>query len=181
MIVPCRAHTEGVNLQTDNQITLHSGPTCTISNTDAATAHLVSTTCTSTPDANSGCVFGQSGGNSFGHEFNMNAGGVFAHNWDSDGISVWFFPRGTVPDDISNGNPDPSSWGPPTALFPNNDSCDTSKHFFDHQIVLDTTLCGDWAGGAFGQGGCSGTCADFVANPNNFKGAFSAAWLLRFP
>lgn len=166
---------EGVNLNTANQITMHTGPTCSLSNTDAALAHLQSPTCTSSPSSNSGCAFTQSGNNSFGHQFNMQAGGVFAHNWDSTGISVWFFPRGQVPDDITNGNPDPSSWGAPTAMFPNNDSCGAFSQFANHQIVLDTTLCGDWAGNAFNSAGCPGSCADYVADPSNFK---LAKWMV---
>ncbi|PSR74325.1 hypothetical protein PHLCEN_2v9942 [Hermanssonia centrifuga] len=160
---------EGVNLQTDNQITLHSSPNCTITNADAATGHLVNPTCTSSNGNNAGCAYAQSGGNSFGHGFNMMAGGVFAHLWDQTGISVWFFPRTEIPQDISSGNPDPSSWGAPVALFPNNDSCDTSAHFHDHSLVIDTTLCGDWAGNSFGGDGCPGTCADFILNANNFQ------------
>ena len=140
-----------------------------MTNAGAATGNFNNNPCTSTPDSNAGCAFFQSGGDSFGHGFNTQAGGVFAHNWDSTGITVWYFPRGSVPDDITNGNPDPSSWGAPAALFPNNESCDTTKHFYNHQIVLDTTLCGDWAGGAFGAAGCPGTCQDYVADPSNFN------------
>ena len=88
------------------------------------------------------------------------------------GISVWFWPRGSIPDDISNGNPDPTTWGAPNALFPNNDSCNTAAHFYDHSIVIDTTLCGDWAGAAFSGDGCPGTCSDFVADPANFNGMY---------
>jgi len=162
---------EGVNLNTDNQITLHTGPTCVISNAAAALGNLVGTQCTSSNGNNAGCAFTQSGGNSFGHGFNMQGGGVFAHNWDSSGISVWFFPRQSIPQDITDGNPDPSSWGAPIALFPNNDSCDTTQRFHDHSIVIDTTLCGDWAGAAYGNDGCPGSCADFVADPKNFVDA----------
>ena len=133
------------------------------------TGHLVSPTCTSSNGDNSGCAVTQSGNNTFGHGFNSQGGGVFVHKWDSQGIMVWFFPRGSVPSDITNGNPDPSSWGQPVANFPNNDSCDTSARFHDHNLVIDTTLCGDWAGAAFGNDGCPGSCADFVADPANFK------------
>ena len=163
---------EGVNQQTDNQITLHTGPTCTVSNANGTLANLVSTTCTSTADSNAGCAFSQTGGNSFGHQFNMQAGGVFAHLWDSTGIKVWFFARGSIPEDITSGSPNPDNWGTPTALFPNNDSCNTAEHFTDHQLVIDTTLCGDWAGAAFQGDGCPGTCQDYVANATNFQCTF---------
>ena len=81
---------------------------------------------------------------------------------------VWFFPRGQIPQDITAGNPDPSSWGTPTANFPSNDSCHMPDHFQQHQLVIDTTLCGDWAGAAFSSV-CPGSCSDFVADPANFK------------
>lgn len=161
---------EGVNLNTDNQITLHTGPTCTISNAaESMTGNLVGSTCTSSNGNNAGCAVTQSGNNSFGHGFNTQGGGVFAHKWDSQGIMVWFFPRGSIPSDITNGNPDPSSWGQATANFPNSDSCNTAAHFQNHNLVIDTTLCGDWAGAAFSGDGCPGSCSDFVANPANFK------------
>ena len=89
--------------------------------------------------------------------------------WDDSGISVFFFPRSSIPSDITNGTPNPDGWGAPVALFPNNDSCDTAQHFHDHSIVIDTTICGDWAGAAFGGDGCPGTCEDFVADPTNFN------------
>ena len=157
-------------MNTDNQITLHTGPTCTITNAiESMTGHLQGNTCTSSNGNNAGCAVTQNGGNSFGHPFNEQGGGVFAHLWDSTGISVWFFPRGQIPQDIESTTPDPTSWGTPTALFPNNDSCNTAEHFTDHQLVIDTTLCGDWAGAAFSGDGCPGTCQDYVANATNFQ------------
>ncbi|KAI0769190.1 glycoside hydrolase family 16 protein [Irpex lacteus] len=163
---------EGVNLNTDNQITAHTGPTCTLSGglINAAVGHLVSPTCTSSADNNSGCPWNPQGNATYGHNFNMQGGGVYAHLWDNTGISVWFFPRNAIPGDITSGNPDPSSWGQATAVFPNNDSCQTTKHFHDHTIVINTSLCGDWAGAAFNNGGqCSGTCDAWVADPSHFK------------
>ena len=100
----------------------------------------------------------------------MQGGGVYAHLWDNTGISVWFFSRGSIPGDISSGNPDPSSWGQALAVFPNSDSCQTTKHFHDHTIVINTSLCGDWAGNAFNDGGkCTGSCDAWVADPSHFK------------
>lgn len=161
-----------MNLNLQNQITLHTAENCVISDAiEAMTGHLVSPNCTSSPSANAGCAVTQNSNTTFGHGFNMQGGGAFVHLWDSQGIRVWFFPRGQIPQDITDGNPDPSTWGNPEANFPNNDSCNTAAGFHDHNIIIDTTLCGDWAGNAFSapNSGCSGSCSDFVADPNNFK------------
>jgi hypothetical protein len=102
----------------------------------------------------------------------MVAGGVYAHLWDESGIQVWFFSRGQVPQDISSGNPDPSTWGPATAMFMTTDSCNIGQHFKDHTIVINTDICGDWAGAAFSDAGCGSSCSAFVTDPNNFKCKF---------
>lgn len=159
---------ENVNLATNNQITLHTGGACTPGNVNT-TSNLVNPTCESTPDADTGCAYLQNDPTTFGHPFNDQAGGVFAHLWNSDGITVWWFPRANIPQDIESGNPNPSSWGQPAAAFPNSDSCDIPSQVYNHNIVLDTTICGDWAGPAYPSGQCPGTCAEIVANATNFK------------
>ncbi|KAH9913969.1 glycoside hydrolase family 16 protein [Epithele typhae] len=157
---------ENVNEATSNQITLHSGAGCTLDKATNALAKLVSTTCASSNGNNAGCAYSQTTNNTFGHGFNMQAGGVFAHTLESDSISVWYFDRDAIPSDISSGSPDPSSWGTPTAFFPNT-NCDIEKHFLNQSLIFDITICGDWAGSAF-SATCSGTCSDAVADPANF-------------
>ena len=40
---------------------------------------------------------------------------------------------------------------------------------------MSTRFCGDWAGALFNEGGCPGTCQDFVANtPSAFKESYFA-------
>lgn len=84
----------------------------------------------------------------------------------SAGIRVWFFPRSSIPADITSGNsPDPSSWGTAFADFPST-GCDISSHFRNQSIIANINLCGDWAGSpkVFNdQFHCPGTCADWVA------------------
>lgn len=160
---------EGVNNNTDNQITLHTGPSCLMNEAASMVGSLVGKTCTSANGMNAGCAVVQSGGNSFGHGFNEMGGGVFAHLWTEDAIKVWFFPRNAIPGDIYAMNPNPANWGNPTANFPTQDSCSIGQHFQDHQLVIDTTLCGDWAGSAFTSAGCGPSCVDYVADPANFK------------
>jgi hypothetical protein len=35
-------------------------------------------------------------------------------------------------------------------------------------VVINITICGDWAGAAYNSGGFPGTCADAVADPSNY-------------
>ncbi|KAI0642242.1 glycoside hydrolase family 16 protein [Trametes meyenii] len=159
---------EGVNENVQNQVTLHSGGGCVLDKAAKALANVVGTTCASSNGNNAGCAYVQNGNNSYGHEFNMGAGGVYAHTLEADAISVWYFPRDQIPADITAQKPDPSSWGTPTALFPNT-QCDIMSHFLAQNLIFDITLCGDWAGPAYEGSGCPGTCASQIANPSNFK------------
>lgn len=62
---------------------------------------------------------------------------------------MWFFPRASIPSDLTaSGSVDPSTWGTPTAAYPVS-SCALSN-FAPQQMIITTTLCGQWAG-AFGR------------------------------
>ncbi len=61
------------------------------------------------------------------------------------GISTYFFPKGSVPSDISGGSPDPSNWGEPQAHWPAT-QCNMSNYFYNHVVVFTNSVCGDWAG-----------------------------------
>lgn len=150
-----------------NQVTLHSGAGCILEKTTNALSNLLGTTCESSNGNNAGCAWQQKGNNTFGHLFNMQAGGVYAHTLESDGIAVYFFDRDNIPADITAQKPDPSTWGTPTALFPNT-QCDIMSHFLAQNLIFDITLCGDWAGPAYEGSGCPGTCASAIANKTNF-------------
>ncbi|TFK82453.1 glycoside hydrolase family 16 protein [Polyporus arcularius HHB13444] len=180
---------EGVHEYTNNQVTLHTNPGCTMSSSDpnilGITGSLVANTdCAVATTANAGCGVRASQTNSFGAPFNSNGGGVYATLWDDDGIKNWFFPRGSVPDDIDNGAPQPSGWSKPIASFPAS-TCKPSTYFYSHTAIFDTTLCGDWAGGVWGAAGVPGqeqscaartgvaTCEDYVRGNG---AAFSEAY-----
>ncbi|KAF7889596.1 uncharacterized protein EAF02_002011 [Botrytis sinoallii] len=118
----------------------------------------------------------------YGKSFNSNGGGIYATEWTSDYIKIWFFPRNAIPLDIKEGNPEPSSWPKPQAIFQGSSSCDIEKHFANQSLVFDTTFCGEFAGGVWGKDGgiCSQggklTCEQFVAaNSDSFKDAY---WLI---
>jgi len=173
---------EYVNLATNNQYTLHSGSgsDCKLDpnapgiyknasgQVEAFLGHVMGTQCQSSEGSNAGCAFSDPGDNSIGSAFNQASGGVFAHLWDSTQVSIWRFPRNAIPQDITDGTPDPSNWGVPIAYW-SGDSCDLSTHFRDHTIVIDTTICGGWASSAYSAAGHSGSCSDAVANATNYK------------
>ena len=47
--------------------------------------------------------------------------------------------------------------GEPFADFPNTD-CDITEHFGAHNLIINLTFCGDWAGAVFSSDGCPGDC-----------------------
>ena len=173
---------EGVNDQQSNDMTLHTGPGCTIGGggsvgtKSAFTGSLESTSCVSGAGDNQGCQISTADTSSYGTGFNKNGGGVYATEWTSSAISIYFFPRGSVPSDVTGGSPNPSSWGEPMAVF--SGGCDMSTSFTNQQIVFDTTFCGDWAGQVWDGSTCASksggsTCENYVANnPAAFKDAY---------
>lgn len=168
---------EGVHEQETNQYTLHTTSGCEIDaefNEKSVSARIINDQCASSPQDNSGCAFLDRETQSYGKEFNLIAGGVYAHLWDNTGIKVWRFPRTAIPADITAKKPNPSTWGMPAAHFPST-SCDMAKHFYEHQLVLDTTICGDFGGPTYQSAGCPGTCAEAVAKPENYKCAFASS------
>ncbi|KAI5465852.1 glycoside hydrolase family 16 protein [Mariannaea sp. PMI_226] len=160
---------EGVNAQTTNLITMHTSEGCTLVDKDCNAG-----------DGHNGCGVGTSDNQNYGDGFNDVGGGVYAVEWTSKAITVWFFQRSAIPADISNGNPDPSSWGQPTANFEGGSGCNLDDHFVQNSMIFDTTFCGDWAGKVFsGDGECSSlgsSCEDYVAN--NPEAFVEAYWLI---
>lgn len=171
---------EGVHDYTNNQATIHTGLGCLIATSNSQTLGITGTfvggtNCTSSDTSNEGCGIRASQTNSFGQAFNDNGGGVYSMKWDDSGIAVYFFPRNSIPSDITAGAPQPSNWGQPTAFWPAA-QCNPFQFFNSHSLIFDTTLCGDWAGGAWGLSGVPGqdqscaqltgisTCEEFIRN-----------------
>ncbi|KAF7588635.1 hypothetical protein BBP40_005446 [Aspergillus hancockii] len=166
---------EGVNEQVGNQMALHTSDSCSINNAGFTGSLLTPNCYVNAPGqaSNAGCGIKDNSAQSYGNTFNSINGGVFATEWTSEAISIWFFPRNGVPGDISSGNPNPSAWGQPVGRFAG--ACNINSHFRDLQIIFDTTFCGDWAGGVWGSSSCAskGSCTDFVANnPSAFAEAY---------
>lgn len=129
---------EGVNTQSVNQMTLHTSDGCTINNS-GFTGTLETSNCyveASGQSTNAGCGILSSNTQSYGDGFNSAGGGVYATEWTSSGINIWFFSSSSIPSDITSGNPNPSNWGTPSAAFAG--SCDIDAHFSNLQIVGST-------------------------------------------
>lgn len=168
---------EGVNLQTSTSITLHTAPGCSFSQESFSSGD-----CGAPGDGTIGCGSASQNSRSFGSGFNEIGGGVYAMQWTSNAIKIFFFPRsGSIPADIVAGNPDPSTWGNPTASF-SGGGCDIDSHFMNHHIVFDTTFCGQWAGRVWAADPvCSTkatTCEEYVGiNPAAFQESY---WLINY-
>jgi len=181
---------EGINLFTTVHTTLHTSNGCSMarespslfSGSWANSTHGPATNCyINAPgqSGNEGCsIIGLP--NTYGAPFNSENGGVYATEWNSTVIRMYFFPRNRIPSDITSKSPNPSGWGKPYAWFTLGGDC-PSNHFVNQNIVINLTFCGDWAGAAF-NGDCGSrfgnNCGDFVRNnPGDFKEAY---WLINY-
>jgi len=174
---------EGVNTQTVVATTLHTNNGCTMNtNTNDMTGHW-STGTNGQPatncyiDApnqanNQGCGI-QGAANTYGLPFNNGQGGVYATEWTSSYIQVFFFPRNNIPKDVTSDTPNPAGWGKPYAYFGLGSNC-PANHFSNMNLVLDLTFCGDWAGAVFAsQCPGKGTCQAYVQNtPSAFANSY---------
>ncbi|RMZ79645.1 hypothetical protein DV738_g3139, partial [Chaetothyriales sp. CBS 135597] len=178
---------EGVNDQTTNVMTLHTAAGLSLSTTGSSknlapfAGKIATSNCdVNAPDQakNAGCSIVDTSNLTFGAGFNAAGGGVYATEWTSQFIKIWFFPRGNIPSDIASGNPQPqASWGEPRSVF--QDGLSLDDHFNNLQIVFDNTFCGDWAGQVWNETeGCRAlapTCEDYVTNnPQAFTEAYWA-------
>ncbi|KAG8884881.1 hypothetical protein FRB97_003088 [Tulasnella sp. 331] len=95
-------------------------------------------------------------------------------------INIWFWARDdtSVPADVSSGAASvvTSSWGLPVANFVST-NCNFD-HFGPQNIIINLTLCGDWAGAVY-PSTCPSTCTNYVnTEPAAFENAYwDIAWL----
>ncbi|KAI6237982.1 Beta 1,3(4)-glucanase [Aphelenchoides besseyi] len=170
---------EGVHTEELNGVAMHTDPDCSINPSPAFSGQLQYPNCdihAPNQPANAGCAIK---GGAFGANFNNQKGGVYAAEWTSNFIRVWFFPRSQIPSDIHNSSPEPANWGKPVAEF-SNQNCNLDAHIHNQQIVFDVTFCGDWAGNVWNLypqcQAAAPSCVDYVRNnPGAFKDAY---WLI---
>ncbi|ORY08744.1 endo-1,3(4)-beta-glucanase-like protein [Clohesyomyces aquaticus] len=168
---------EGVNLNTYNQVTLHTSAGC-VPNVGAGgqSGHPVGNADCGAGGGYTGCGVESGSATSYGTAFNANGGGVYASLWTSSAIKVWYWASRDVPANIRNGNPDPSSWGTPQANYA---GCNFDQKFSNMNIIFDITFCGDWAGAVWGSSSCASvnpSCNAYVAQqPQSFTDTY---WLI---
>ncbi|KAJ5731747.1 uncharacterized protein N7483_006255 [Penicillium malachiteum] len=166
---------EGVNMQDHNEIVMHTSGTCALK--DEGMSGYVNATGCGEALGPVGCVIEGDKG-SYGTLFNQAGGGVYAMEWTEEFVKIWHFPRNSIPESITKGEPDTSEFGIPMALV--EEGCDVANSFKSQSFVFDVTFCGDWAGGVFGESGCPmsssdsfASCTNFVAqNPDQFKDTY---------
>ncbi|KAL2889769.1 putative endo-1 3(4)-beta-glucanase [Ceratocystis lukuohia] len=169
---------EGVNLETENHITLHTGPGCSITTEGSDESSVPVDPNCNLNQGKTGCS--QNTKAPFGPAFNELGGGVYAMDWTSKYISVYFFPRDSIPADITADAPNPANWGTPVAKFNGGSGCDINSHFIDHNIIFNTDFCGEWAGAVWTEDpeltALAATCKEYVgANPQVYAEAY---WLI---
>ncbi|KAI0757797.1 laminarinase [Daedaleopsis nitida] len=173
---------EGVNDQAPNQVTLHTNTGCTMPQVRVQSGNAEGDNCDVAATNNAGCGVQVSNSNGYGPAFNAAGGGFYAMERTDAFVKVWFWSRGDpdIPQDVLNGASDinTDNWDTPSAFFPNT-SCDIDEHFGPHNLIINLTLCGDWAGAVYGADGCPGDCVSFVNNnPEAFTEAyFDIQWL----
>jgi len=171
---------EGINTQQSNFVVLHTAKTCKVANTGAlASTKLLLPEC----QGHIGCKQQPQGEHTFGAGFNAAGGGVYIMEWTDQAISTWFFPRGNpIANSLTTGAnstlsaPDPAKFGQPHAKFVG-DGCSIQDSFKDQSIIINTALCGDWAGKDWTKDATcktlAPTCNEFVANtPEAFTNAY---------
>ncbi|EXJ65059.1 hypothetical protein A1O7_01399 [Cladophialophora yegresii CBS 114405] len=171
---------EGANNQANDLTSTHTGGSCMIAQSPlemTGTSNGNDCRYDVATGANAqGCGAFSKSSVSYGAGFNSNKGGVYAMEWKSDAIKIWFFPRGSIPSDITSGNPDPSGWGLPDSIF-NGPGCDIDANFADNRFIFDTTFCGDFGEATWYNGGCAAIegdqCSVFVGDhPEQFTEAY---------
>ncbi|KAL9056208.1 MAG: hypothetical protein Q9162_003088 [Coniocarpon cinnabarinum] len=161
--------------------TLHTTNDCSMKVKRKQSGSVDGKNCYNGTDANNGCgVVGAT--DTYGAALNQNGGGVYACELRKEGIRIWFFARASLPGDVSTAinsgeadttRPDPSKWGEALADFPSTD-CDIGSHFKNQSIIINISLCGQWAGRDYNTvDKCPGNCQDYVAqNPAAFDQAY---------
>ncbi|POS75375.1 mixed-linked glucanase [Diaporthe helianthi] len=175
---------EGANSQQSNQVTLHTGPTCSMTQGETVDGtDLIEENCND-GSGGLGCPQTTNSTDNFGKGLNANGGGVYAMEWTSDAISVWFFPRNSTMQNritSSNNTLDSSTFGTPLASFVGGSNCNIDDNFQEHWITINTDFCGQWAGANWSEDAeCSAkapTCEEYAAkDPSAFVDAY---WLFK--
>lgn len=142
---------EGINEQTANLGTLHTREDCVL-DASAQGGTLKTSHCSNdytdnwSQWQNQGCSVLMKEPNSYGTAFNRAGGGIYVMDWQAEHIKIWMLTRGTAAaTNALSANPDPSSW-PKPSFTTEKGTCNISKLFKDHTLVINTSFCGEYAG-----------------------------------
>ncbi|GAA5909148.1 uncharacterized protein JCM6883_002623 [Sporobolomyces salmoneus] len=146
---------EGVHETTMNALSTHTSSGCSMQDGGFYGTFMMQgpkkNDCDAHATNSQGCGVRSKSKISYGPAFNKKKGGVYALQWSSSGIRIYFWPRNSIPSDIKSGHPKPSSkWGTPHFLNPAS-SCNPFQRFSELMLVINTNLCGTWAAGTWGQ------------------------------
>lgn len=181
---------EGVHAITQNSMSTHTGSGCVQQTSGFSASFMMNTQlknqCNVYSTSAQGCGVRSKSKSSYGAPFNSKGGGVYALQWDSNGIKTYHWSRKSIPADVKAGKPKPSAkWGKPEN-FVHYSKCSPYKHFNQLRIVINTNLCGTWGSGVWSQdlsyagspGSCKSktgfsTCEAFVKSKGSaFKDAY---------
>lgn len=164
---------EYTNNGPSNLMALHTLPGCSIAGADM-TGQLEWNDCNQA-DGYTGCAVRSRAPNGSGAQFNAISGGVYAMEWTSAWVRVWFFPRGSVPVSIADAEsttpPDTSTFGTPVANFEG--SCNLDDFLYNQTMIFKVDFCGTYAGNVFGLQGCPLTDPSNVSRSSS-RTCFSA-------
>lgn len=126
-------------------MTLHTSATCNVTNGAqlASSTFVTGTNCNAPGTGSTGCQQQGTSTTNYGPGFNEGGGGAYVMEWTSSTISVWFFPRTSMPDSLEDIVLDVSAFGTPLVQFVGDadaGGCDFDQRFADHMITIDTTL-----------------------------------------
>lgn len=141
---------EFTNNVPNNLMALHTSPGCSVAGASES-GTLLSADC-GIDGGITGCTVASTTPNNSGEAFNANGGGVYAMEWTSTTIRIWFFPRHSIPASILAGSPDTALFGLPSANFQG--SCDIDAHFYNMSLIFNIDFCGSYAGNVWQANGC---------------------------
>ncbi|KAG2365089.1 glycoside hydrolase family 16 protein, partial [Suillus spraguei] len=134
---------EGINTNTQNQMSLHTETGCTAVSQNQTSTLVTSTNCSYASNEDQGCIVTDPSTNSYGAGFASSGGGAFVTEMASTGINIWFFSRSEIPSSLSNNDStiDTSTFGTPVANWPST-GCNITEFFQPQKLIFDITLCG---------------------------------------
>ncbi|CAE6457258.1 putative glycosidase C21B10,07 OS=Schizosaccharomyces pombe (strain 972 / ATCC 24843) GN=SPBC21B10.07 PE=3 SV=1 [Rhizoctonia solani AG-1 IB] len=170
---------EGVHDQPPNHSALHTVTGCVVPLNRTMTGTATAANCSWLHNYNQGCPVQWARTDSYGPPLNKMGAGWFVTERTEKRISIWFWGRNdnNVPFAIKQGLPIicTKDFGIPAATWDSSDECEFKKIMGLQNIIINLTMCGDWAGqdAIFQGAGCPGTCVDYVnKNPASFKNAY---------